>query len=127
MTRRSLLSGSDLTNTFTGDFLLVLPFLLHSPHINLSHTGDVWSGIPADATLELTIDFKPAESGSYTIKVYRDNKIEEVFTHNGSYTGGNVYRPASSHDFTFPGGSHYYYLYIYGPDYIYSSPIFIKS
>jgi len=69
----------------------------------------------------------PVESGTYTIKVWRNNKQTEVFTYTGSYTGGNTYTPCSNYSFTFPGGSNYYYLYISGPDYIYSSPIFIKN
>jgi hypothetical protein len=89
--------------------------------------GERLTGVPANGTLYLNITFKPVESGTYTIKVYRDNKAAAVFTYTGSYTGGSTYNPASSYAFTFPGGSHYYYLYIYSTDYIYSSPIFVKT
>lgn len=94
----------------------------------LGQVGDRLTGIPANATFQLQITFKPLESGTYTIKVYRNNKQEEVFTYTASFSAGGTYNPAgSSYYFRFPGGSNYYYLSISGPDYIYSSPIFVKD
>jgi hypothetical protein len=89
--------------------------------------GERLTGVPANGVLYLNITFKPVESGSYTIKVYRDNKVQTVFSTAGSYAAGSTYYPASNYTFTFPGGSHYYYLYVYSTDYIYSSPIFVAS
>jgi hypothetical protein len=60
-------------------------------------------------------------------EVWRNNKQTQVFTYSGSYMGGSTYNPCTNYSFTFPGGSNYYYLYISGPDYIYSSPIFIGN
>jgi hypothetical protein len=91
------------------------------------YVGDRLTGVPTGATLKLSVVFKPVQSGTYTIKVWRNNKQTEVFTHTGSYTGGSTYNPCTNYSFSFPGGSNYYYLYISGPDYIYSSPIFIKN
>jgi len=87
--------------------------------------GDIYKGVPTNASLTLNITFKPVKSGTYTIKVYRDNKSEEIVSYSGSYTTGQTYNLSKT--FTFPGGKHYYYLYIYGSDYIYSSPIFISN
>ncbi len=39
----------------------------------------------------------------------------------------NPFAPSTYINYTFPGVSHYYFLYIRGPDYIYTSPIFVKS
>jgi len=91
------------------------------------YVGDRLTGVPTGATLKLGITFKPLQSGTYTIKVWRNDKQTEVFTYTGSYTGGYTYNPCTDYSFTFPGGSNYYYLCISGPDYIYSSPIFIKN
>jgi hypothetical protein len=94
----------------------------------VGQVGDRLAGIPANATFQLQITFKPVESGIYTIKVYRNNKQEEVFTYTGSFNAGGTFNPAgNSYYFRFPGGSNYYYLSISGPDFIYTSPIFVKD
>lgn len=91
------------------------------------YVGDRLTGVPTGATLKLSIVFKPVQTGTYTIKVWRNNKQTEIFTYTAAYSGGYTYYPCTNYTFTFPGGSNYYSLYISGPDYIYASPIFVKS
>ena len=95
--------------------------------VTTKQVGERLTGVPVNGVLYLNITLKPVVSGSYTTKVYRDDNAEAVFSTTGSYTAGGTYYPASNYTFTFPGGSHYYYLYVYSTDYIYSSPIFVKS
>ena len=87
--------------------------------------GDKLTGVAARETLILDLTFKPIKSGEYVITIYQDDKQEKIYTTSKSYTAGDTY--TSRTDFTFTGGQHYYFLYISGSDYVYSSPIFISD
>ncbi|HHV19153.1 MAG TPA: PHP domain-containing protein [Thermoanaerobacterales bacterium] len=87
--------------------------------------GDKLTGVAAGETLILEFTFKPIKSGEYTITIYQDDKQEKIYTTSKSYNAGGTY--TSRNDFVFPGGQHYYYLYISGSDYVYSSPIFVSD
>ncbi|ABY93642.1 PHP domain-containing protein [Thermoanaerobacter sp. CM-CNRG TB177] len=89
------------------------------------HIGETLTGVPANSRINIYLTFKPVNSGSYTIKIYKDNKISEIFSQTGSYSSGVTYNMSGS--FIFDGGQHYYYLYISGPDYIYSTPIYVSN
>jgi hypothetical protein len=96
----------------------------------VAQVGGRLTGVPANSTLQIRVTIKPIETGSYIIKIYRDNNAQLIYTSTQSYTAGNAYNPFSPStyiNYTFPGGSHFYFLYISGPDYIYTSPIFVKS
>ncbi|HHY96266.1 MAG TPA: phosphoesterase [Firmicutes bacterium] len=90
-----------------------------------AQVGDRLVGVPSGASLALDITFWPVESGTYTVKVYQDDRKAEAFTWTGSCSGGTGHHPAVGHRFQFPGGVHYYCLSVVGPDHIYSSPIFV--
>lgn len=93
----------------------------------VSHSvGERFTGVPVGSMLSLSIVFKPVESGTYSVYVRDDTGINR-FSYTGSFSGGGTYYPASGYNFTFDGGQHCYYLYLAGPDYIYSSPIFVKQ
>ncbi len=92
-----------------------LGYMTISYNTTTGYVGDRLTGIPTNATLKLSIVFKPVQTGTYTIKVWRNNKQTEVFSYSGSYTGGSTYNPCTNYSFIFPGGSNYYYLYISGP------------
>ncbi len=96
----------------------------------IAQVGGKLTGVPANSTLQIRVTIKPIETGTYTIKIYRDNNAQLIYSSTQSYTAGTTYNPFSPStylNYTFPGGSHYYFLYISGPDYIYTSPIFVKS
>jgi hypothetical protein len=91
--------------------------------------GQTWSGVPTGSTLTINVTFKPAEAGTYSIKVYQynsaTNTTSTAFSHTAPFSAGGTHQ--FSKDVSFPGSSNYYYLYISGPDYIYSSPIYVKN
>jgi len=87
--------------------------------------GDIIKGVSTNEIIGLDITFIPVKTGRYTITVYRDNKLETVFSISDSYTAGQTYKMKTN--YKFPGGKHYYFLYISGEDYVYSSPIFISN
>lgn len=96
----------------------------------IAQVGGKLTGVPLNSTLQVRVAIKPIETGTYTIRIYRDNNAQLIYTSTQSYTAGNTYNPFAPStylNYTFPGGSHYYFLYISGPDYIYTSPIFVKS
>jgi len=92
--------------------------------------GERLTGVPTGSTLKLYVTIKPVETGTYTVYIYRDNKAQLTYSSTQSFTAGGTYNPFSPSsylNYTFPGGSHYYFVYISGPDYMYTSPIFIKN
>jgi len=89
------------------------------------YVGDYFSGVATNSTINFYITFKPVTSGTYNIYLYRDNKAQLIYSTSGSFSAGSSYTRSGS--FTYPGGTHYYYLYISGPDYIYSSPIVVSN
>lgn len=89
------------------------------------YIGETFTGVPTNSKINIYLTFKPVNSGTYTIKIYKDNKVSEIFSQTGSYSSGVTYNMSGS--FIFDGGQHYYYLYISGPDYIYSTPIYVSN
>lgn len=87
--------------------------------------GDRLTGVAAGETLILDLTFRPIKSGEYVITIFQDDKQEKIYTASKLYTAGDTYTLKT--DFAFPGDKHYYFLYIGGPDYIYSSPIFVSD
>lgn len=87
--------------------------------------GEIIKSIPTNEIIGLDITFIPIKTGKYTITVYRDNKLESIFSISDSFTAGQTYKMKTN--FKFPGNKHYYFLYISGEDYVYSSPIFISN
>jgi hypothetical protein len=87
--------------------------------------GDRLTGVAAGETLILDLTFKPIKTGEYVITIYQDDKQEKVYATSKSYTAGDIF--TSRTESTFPGGQHYYFLYVSGSDYVYSSPIFVSD
>ena len=86
--------------------------------------GDKLTGVAAGETLILEFTFKPIKSGEYTITIYQDDKQEKIYTTSKSYNVRHLYLKKR---FCISWGQHYYYLYISGSDYVYSSPIFVSD
>lgn len=95
----------------------------------VKNIGEVLYYVPTNSKININVTFNPIISGTYYIKIYEDNKVRQVFSKSGSYSAGITYNFTSS--FTFNGGQHYYYLYIYSnsslEDYIYSTPIYVTN
>ncbi|MCR4432232.1 MAG: hypothetical protein NUV45_14605 [Tepidanaerobacteraceae bacterium] len=87
--------------------------------------GDIFTGVARGAAINFAIAFKPVKSGEYFIGLYRDDRAELVYSASSSCSAGTAYDMKGS--FQFPGGKHFYWLYVSGPDYIYSSPVFISE
>lgn len=90
-----------------------------------AQVGDVLRGVPAGASVGVSVTLKPVEAGTYTVEVWEDDRARCVFTWAGACRAGKPYSLFGS--FIFPGDRHYYYLYVHGPDHIYSSPIFLGT
>jgi hypothetical protein len=75
-------------------------------------------------TLSFSVYFEPIESGNYTLTLYRGNCAETVWSTSGSYSAGTAYTWEAT--YTYPGGSNYFWLYVSGPDYCYTTPIYVN-
>lgn len=84
--------------------------------------GSSFAGSGGSA-LSFSVFFNPIESGSYTLTLYQDNMAVTVWTQSASLAANTPYTWTES--YTYPGGSHYYWLYVSGPDYAYTTPIYI--
>ncbi|HOL17290.1 MAG TPA: hypothetical protein PLY40_03270 [Bacillota bacterium] len=93
--------------------------------LNNHRIGDIARGIPAGTTLDVQIHYRPAGKGAVDIYLYRDNLAETVFKATATLEAGAIFNRA----FTaiFPGGLHFYWLYVQGADHVYSSPIFVSE
>lgn len=85
--------------------------------------GDVVRGLRAGARVWAKVTFKPVASGQYTVELWEDDKARPVLARSGTFAAGQSYVLRGS--FVFPGGRHYYHVYVHGPDHIHSSPIFL--
>jgi len=74
-------------------------------------------------TISFYIHFRPIEAGSYTLTLYRDNCASTVWTRSISAAANSTY--TWTHSYSYPGSSHYYWLYVSGPDYCYTTPIYM--
>jgi len=76
------------------------------------------------ATVSFSIYLKPAVTGTYNLYLYRDNKAVTVWSKTSqALTAGVAYTWTTS--YTYPGASHYYWLYVSGDDYGYTTPIYL--
>ncbi len=76
------------------------------------------------SAVSFSIYLKPIESGTYTLTLYQDNMAATVWSASSvSLAAGTPY--TWSKTYTYPGGSHYYWLYVSGPDYCYTTPIYL--
>lgn len=76
------------------------------------------------ATVSFTVYLKPVVSGTYNLYLYRDNLAATVWSRTSqSLTAGTAYTWTCS--YTYPGGSHYFWLYVSGEDYCYTTPIYM--
>lgn len=69
------------------------------------------------------IHFRPIVSGSYSLALYQDDRAVTVWSASGSCAAGTSYSWTKA--YTYPGGSHYYWLYVSGADYCYTTPIYM--
>jgi hypothetical protein len=77
-------------------------------------------------SVNFTIYFKPVVSGTYNLTLYRDNCAATVWSRSSqSLTANTAY--IWSQAYSISAGTHYYWLYVSGPDYCYTTPIYIKQ
>jgi len=88
----------------------------------------VGSFLPRVAGSQMTFDItlRPVDTGAYTLTLYRDDCAEAIWT--SAFCPLVAGAPLEfSVDYTFPGGSHYYWLYVEGSDYCYATPIYVAD
>ncbi len=115
---RALLKGKSVASRFGG----LGYFQLYIDNLK-KNIGDIIKKVPSETIIKLLITFKPVLTGNYKIKIIRDNTEQEEFSTSYKCTGGYTYYIEGS--LIFPGARYFYYLYITGPDHVYSSPIFV--
>lgn len=93
--------------------------------LNGQAVGSVLKGVSPGSTLNLHIVLHPARTGSYNIYIFRGDLLEQVKTYNESLDAGS--ERVWTDTINFPGGNQFYWLYISGPDYVTTSPIFVTS
>jgi hypothetical protein len=80
----------------------------------------------AGAAVSFTVYLKPVVSGTYNLYLYRDNMAATVWSAASvSLTAGQAYTWTVSH--VYPGGNHYYWLYVSGADYGYTTPVYLRQ
>ena len=78
------------------------------------------------AAVSFTIYLKPAVTGTYNLYLYRDNLASTVWSKTSqALTAGTAYTWTTS--YTYPGSNHYYWLYVSGADYGYTTPIYLRQ
>ncbi len=88
-----------------------------------SRIGSVKRNVPAGTSLPLEVEFRSTRKGTITVSIFRNNLAETVFQRSASCNVGDTLRWQST--VNFPGGRQIYWLYAEGPDYVYSSPIYV--
>ncbi len=88
--------------------------------------GGVVRHIPQNQPLSFNVRFVPARTGSYTLRVFRNNDLQNpVYSESVWGTAG----VEITRNFTrnFPGGTHGYWLYIGDSDDIYSTQVVVAD
>lgn len=88
-----------------------------------SRIGSVLHNVPAGTSLPLEVEFRSTQKGTITLSIFRNNLDETVFQRSASFNIGDTARWQGT--VRFPGGRQLYWLYAAGPDYVYSSPIYV--
>jgi hypothetical protein len=82
-----------------------------------------WVRAPSGA-LPFTIAIKPVVAGTYKLTLYQDNLAAVVWKHSATLKAGQLYTWKKNVDR--PGRElHYYWLYVSGADYCYTTPIYV--
>jgi len=89
------------------------------------HVGGILRGVAAGDTLPLEVEYRALTRGIAHIYVFRNDLEETVFYRASPCDVGEVKRWREG--LVFPGGHQVYWLYAWGPDYVYSSPIFASE
>jgi hypothetical protein len=82
-----------------------------------------WVQAPSGA-LPFTIAIKPVVAGAYKLTLYQDNVAVAVWKHSATLEAGQLYTWKKNVDYP-GGGVHYYWLYVSGADYCYTTPIYV--
>ncbi len=92
--------------------------------INGNPIGTVLKNVPVGTSLNFYVWFCPILNGTYSISIYEGTSTHKI-TKTYSMTAG---QPVSfTHSLPSHSGRTFYWIYVSGPDYAYTSPIYVSS
>lgn len=92
---------------------------------NKFNAGSVIRNVKPKTVLNLYVEYRSVREGTSGIFIYRNNIEEKVFQRKIYFNTGETKSWEAT--ITFPGGRQAYWLYAKGPDFIYTSPVFVSE
>lgn len=87
--------------------------------------GDILSKVPASSSVSAAITIKPIANGQYTIQIRKDDNTTPLYNSTMQLLANSTTTLLPT--FTSESGTHSYFVYISGADWVYTSPIFITN